>query len=328
MGGLSAADCPVANYRAVVWVINLPGDVVPLCYGSATVDTIITPALLAALVTAAKEKAVGAAVELVVDSAKLAAHKLRGLLPDANELKLARALVEHVLAEMAAFPPDRAILVEPLATTGNVGIWAPRGKLAVELLWVNHADFPVRIRDVRVEGLVGTAEPEWDTTKGDEFELGARSSKRLAFEAELRGKLPTFDRGGAQCELTVGALVCGPWDEGRAQRTRGLVRTSLWLPLLGIEPATSQVTEDADIDLAIAHYLGSLKHGQRLQIRYANFDREHSLRPGASKERLAIVAKDAGHEVSPGADLALVKIRYPNSLLGQAETQRKWLSRR
>lgn len=85
----------------------------------------ITPALLAAIVAAAKEKAVGAAVELVAEAAKVAAKKLHGLLPDGNEAKQARALVEHVLAEMAAFPPERAIVVKALATSGTVGIWAP-----------------------------------------------------------------------------------------------------------------------------------------------------------------------------------------------------------
>jgi hypothetical protein len=50
----------------------------------------ITSALLAAIAAAAKEKAVGAAVDLVVDAAKGAAQKLRGLLPDGNEAKQAR----------------------------------------------------------------------------------------------------------------------------------------------------------------------------------------------------------------------------------------------
>ncbi len=270
---------------------------------------LITPALLTAIAAAAKEKAVGVAVDLVADAAKDAANKLRGLLPDGNETKQARALVDHVLAEMAAFPPDRAIVVEPLATTGDVGIWAPRGKLKVELLWVNHADFPVRVRDVHLVGRVGSGDPEWDATKGDEFTLGARSSQRLLLEAELRGELPTFDRGGAQCEVTIGALVCGPWDEGRAQRTRGLVRTSLWLPLLGIEPSNF-ITEVEDVDLVIKHYLRRIAHGRRLEVRYADFDRERGLRPGASKERFATVARSEGHEVHPGVALALVKIHH------------------
>lgn len=278
---------------------------------------LITPELLAAIIAAAKEKAVGAAVDLVVDSAKVAAHKLRGLLPDGNEATQARAIVEHVLAEMAAFPPDRAIVVEALATTGEVGIWAPRGKLSVQLLWINHADFPVHVRDVHLQGRIGSGDPEWDATRGDEFTLGARSTRRLSLEAEVKGELPTFDRGGVECEVTVGALVCGPWDEGRAQRTRGLVRTTLWLPLLGIEP-TSQLTEVEDIDRVIKHYLRCLRHGDKLEVRYATFDRAHGLRPGAAKERFAIVAKEAGHEVDPGTNLALVKIYYANSIAAQA----------
>jgi hypothetical protein len=95
----------------------------------------IPPELLTALATAAKDKAVGAAVDLVFDAAKETALKLRGLLPTGNVGKQhAAAIVDRVLAEMAAFPPDRAIVVEPLATIGDVGIWAPRGRLSVAAL--------------------------------------------------------------------------------------------------------------------------------------------------------------------------------------------------
>ncbi|MGE0869774.1 MAG: hypothetical protein AB7P03_14510 [Kofleriaceae bacterium] len=288
----------------------------------------ISPALFDALTTAAQDRAVGAAVDLVIDAAKVAAQKVRGLLPDGNEVKHARALVEQVLAEMAMFPPDRAIVVEPLATVDEVGIWSPRGRLKVELLWVNHADFPVRIRDVHLVGRVGDGEPEWDTIKGDEFILDGRLSKRLKLEADPRSGLPTFDRGGAQCEVTIGALVCGPWDDGRAQRTRGLVRTSLWLPVLGIEP-TSLLTEVEDIDLVIKHYLRCLRHGDKLNVRYTDFDRTHGLRPGAAKERFAIVAKEDGHEVAPGPNLALVKIRYASSIAAQERrVSESWINSR
>jgi hypothetical protein len=49
---------------------------------------LITPALLTAIAAAAKEKAVGVAVDLVADAAKDAANKLRGLLPDGTRQHL------------------------------------------------------------------------------------------------------------------------------------------------------------------------------------------------------------------------------------------------
>jgi hypothetical protein len=277
-------------------------------------DPIITPALLVALAAAVKEKAVGAAAEHLMTSVKVQAQKLRGLLPDGNEAKLARALVDHVLAEMAAYPPGRAVLVEPIATSGVVGIWAPRGRLQLHLLWVNHADFPVQVRDVHVTARVGTGGNEWDATIGDEFTLGARSWQRRQFNADPIAALPSLAHGGVQCELTVDALVSGPWNDGRAQLTHDLVRISTWMPALGFEP-TGLMTDDKDVDLMLTDYLREFidKGDRTVRINYAEVDAKLTVRSGGTKARLPSVCTQGRHQVDSGPSVAIVKFYDPPS---------------
>ena len=224
-------------------------------------------------------------VDQCIDAAKLQAEKLRGLLPHGDDAKLANALIDHVLAEAAAYPPEKALVVAPLATTGVVGIWAPRGRLKVNLLWVNVADFPIYVRDTRVTARVGGKADEWDFTKGDEFVLNARSQQEHTLESDPVATLPSIERGGAECELTVGALVSGPWDEGRAQQpARGLVRTSVWMPTLGMDP-TNLRSDPADIDLMLEAYVKALtdKGVEVETIDFSDLDRTLKLRPGAAE---------------------------------------------
>lgn len=134
----------------------------------------ISAAALAALHALVEKKLAGAAADYVLDAAKHAAQRLEGLLPT-DETKQAKALLEHVLAEAAAYPPMSAVRVEPLATVGVVGIWPPRGDLTLNLLWMNRADFPVRIRDVRVGARTGSSHDQWEIRQGDEFILRPRS---------------------------------------------------------------------------------------------------------------------------------------------------------
>ena len=66
---------------------------------------------------------------------------------------------------------------------------------------------------------------------GDEFALSPRGLDERAVALSPRFALPSFERGGVSCDVSVSALVCGPWDEGRAQRTRELVTSAgIWVP--------------------------------------------------------------------------------------------------
>lgn len=266
----------------------------------------IGASLLVALGAAVKEKATGAAAKYLQDAVEERARRLWGVLGESNEQKFARLMVEHVMEEAAQHLPDRALLVQPLGTVGIVGIWGPRGTLKLQLLWVNRADFPVEVRDVRVTGKVGGRQCEWDTIFGDVFTLRPRGDTQRIVELEPRLDLPTFERGGATCDLSVTALVCGPWEEGRAQQTQDLVPlVGIWLPVVGIEPS-GVLTEVADIDLVLEHQLQKLTFGSRMQVRFGDFDRTHQLRDGATRERLAVVAGRVGCEVNAGPNLALV----------------------
>jgi hypothetical protein len=58
---------------------------------------------------------------------------------------------------------------------------------------------------------------------GEEFVVGPRCDVVCIVELDPRQELPSFDRGGANCDLFIAALVCGPWEDGRAQNTRDLI---------------------------------------------------------------------------------------------------------
>lgn len=178
----------------------------------------LTEALLFALGKLA-ERVTGAASDRLLEAAKVQAGKLQGL-RRGNAEEQAEALFAHVRAEAAAYPPQRALRVESLATLDEVGIWPPNGRLRLHLRWTNHADFPVLVRDVVVKAKVGTKDPEWELRQGDEFRIEARSEQLINVSGDAVIELPEFERAGVSCELWVGALVAGPW-EGEARAAFG-----------------------------------------------------------------------------------------------------------
>jgi hypothetical protein len=179
-------------------------------------EPITTAALLAALVSAVKETATGAAVDWLTKAAKERAERIRGFVQEKDDAKFAKRLVDEILAEAAQYPPDRALRVHPLGTVGAVGIYGPRGTPRLNLLWINRADFPIYVRDVRVTGKIGGQQNEWDAVIGDEFTLEPRGVSERQVELEPRHTVPTVERG-TSCDVSIAALVAGPWDEGRAQ---------------------------------------------------------------------------------------------------------------
>ncbi|MBX3160719.1 MAG: hypothetical protein KF773_32435 [Deltaproteobacteria bacterium] len=274
----------------------------------------ITASLLTALVAAAKDKAAGAFGKYLQEAVEERAKRLWGVLAESDEQKFAKMMVENVVAEAADFPPDKALLVEPLGTVGTAGIWGPKGTLKVNLLWVNRADFPIHIRDLKLTCRADTREPEWSVQVGDEFTLGPRRDVQRVVETELQpaATLPTFTRNGAPCDISVTALVCGPWDEGRAQRTQDLVQMSVWMPVIGLEPS-GLLVEDRDIEITLAEYLQSLvdQGEQRVRIAYVELDRTLNFRAGATKSMLQRVAGQKRHEVEAGPSVAIVKLHHP-----------------
>ena len=280
-------------------------------------DPISAP-LLAALVAAVEKKFTGAMAQWFGDAVKERAARLQALFSERDAEKLAQAAVNEVLAEAAAYPPGKALLVRPLGTpVGVVGIWGPHGTLRLNVLWVNRADFPLYVRDVRVTAKVGGRQNEWDAVLGDEFRLGPRGDVERVLELEPRHEVPTIERG-TNCDVSITALVGGPW-EGRAQRTQDLVSTTgIWLPAVGLEPASNLLTEVADIDLAIEHFVTELEAKIRAarttrvlheRVSYVDLDRKLGLRHGASKERLEAVVKRMGQHVQLGPRVALVRVR-------------------
>jgi len=223
-----------------------------------------------------------------------------------------------VLAEAAAYPPQRALLISPVPKVGLSGIWGPRGTLKLELLWVNRADFPIHVRDLHIRGRVGGQQCEWDSVLGEEFVVGPRSDFVRVVEIDPCLPLPSFDRGGANCDLSIAALVCGPWEDGRAQHTRDLIpHLGIYLPVIGIEPS-GIMTDDADVDLMIDDYLQALvaKGEETVRIIYADFDRSQHLRAGGTKERLGVVAGRRRHTVDAAPNVARVTLHNPPQYLG------------
>lgn len=272
----------------------------------------ITASLFAALAAAVKEKAVGAAAKYLQEAVEDRARRLWGVIGESNEEKFARLMVTQVMSEADQFPPQKALRVELLATVGVVGIWGPRGTLKLNVLWINRADFRTHVREVRITGKVGGRQCEWDSVLGEEFTLNARSDAPRIVELEPKLELPSFERGGATCDVSLSALVCGPWEEGRAQRTQDLLPVAgIWLPVVGIEPS-GLMTEDADIDLMLEDHLRELvdKGEHNVRIHYAEIDRTLRLQPGATKQRLAAVAGRRSHVVNAGPSVALVKLHH------------------
>jgi hypothetical protein len=267
----------------------------------------LTEALLFALGKLA-ERVTGAASDRLLEAAKVQAGKLQGLLRG-NAEEQAQALFAHVRAEAAAYPPQRALRVESLATLDEVGIWPPNGRLRLQLRWTNHADFPVLVRDVVVKAKVGAKDPEWELRQGDEFRIEARNEQLINVSGDAVIELPEFARAGVSCELWVEALVAGPW-EGEAQRTRELLHTSMWLPVY-IE-RSDLLTDEADIDLAIEHHMFWLrsKRYQEYRISYDHLDKELKLKPGSAKARLLEVAKKGGHKITTAPTIAVITPNY------------------
>jgi len=271
----------------------------------------ITASLLTALGVAVKDKATGAVVRWLTEATKERARRLWGVIADTDEEKFAQRMVAEVMAEAAAFPPEKALVVHPLGTVGDVGIWGPGGELRLKLLWVNCADFPIHVRDMRVTTMLG-GQQQWDAMLGDEFTLEPRGLDERAVALSPRLALPSFERGGASCDVSVSALVCGPWDEGRAQRTRELVTSAgIWVPTFGLEPVPTGLDDVADIDVKLETFLRTLAMGGRREVSYANTDRGLGLRTGATRDRLAAVASRLGYEVE-GAGPNVAQVHRPN----------------
>jgi hypothetical protein len=277
----------------------------------------ITVTLALALGDAIKKKVTGAAADSLFEATKSQARKLEGLLPK-DEKKQADLLVAHVLAEAAAYPPEKALTVEPLATTGLVGISAPAGELLLRFLWVNHADFAVQIRDMNVRARIGGSDWQWDLWHRDQFELRGRSHVERSINGRPGLALPVFETGAVICEVVMDALVSGPWEDGRAYQTRQLMKSSLWLPAIGMATpqSTNLISNDADIDLVLAQVL----HDQFLKVPvanlvYADIDHAQRLRAGATRERLHQVATKHGHQIELGVELARVtegRVGFPD----------------
>ena len=268
----------------------------------------IGAAVLAAIGAEVKRKGTGAAAKWLADAAKERAARLVGLIGDSDAAKLARRAVEEVLAEAAQYPPEKALLVRPLGTpVGAVGVWGPHGTLRLNLLWVNRADFPIHVRDLQITATVGGPGPEWLKEFPEEFTLAPRGDLERMVELAPHVVLPSFRNGGTSCDVSVSALVCGPWDEGRAQRTQDLVpAVGIWLPVVGLDPA-GLLDDVADIDARLESYLRQLGSGRRLEIMFADLDSQLRLRAGATRDRLAIVAQKLAYQVTAsGPNVALV----------------------
>jgi hypothetical protein len=67
----------------------------------------------------------------------------------------------------------------------------------------------------------------------------------------------------------------------------------------------------ADIDVRLESFLRTLRMGGRLEVSYANTDRELGLRAGATRDRLAAVASRLGYEVE-GAGPNVAQVHRPN----------------
>jgi hypothetical protein len=277
-------------------------------------------AVLAAIGAEVKSRATGATSKWLVEAAKERAARLIGLIGESGDERLARRAVEEVIAEAAQYPPERALLVRLLGTpVGAVGVWGPHGTLRLNLLWVNRADFPIYVRDLQITATVGGSDPEWRKESAEEFKLASRGDAERALEIAPRAVLPSFERGGANCDVSVSAVVCGPWEEGRAQRTQDLVPLAgIWLPAVGFEPA-GLFDDPADIDARLESFLRQVTVGGRREITYADVDRQLRLRPGATRERLTIVAQKLGYELTArGPNVALVhrpRVGSPSSFL-------------
>jgi len=279
----------------------------------------LTGSLVTAIAAAVKAKAVGAAADRITEVAQVQAVRLRGILPDAKDAEYARMVVAHVLGEAAAYPPSKALRTIPLSTAadmsgGSVGIWPPDARLVIELLWLNHADFSVWVRDVRFTGRVGGGTHEYEGAQGDEFVIGPRSDKKMTFAAHLRQNMPApkFDTGRANLDLSVSALVSGPWND-EAQVTREVFRGGVWLPVF-VEPERHRMSDPTDVDLSLdAWFRGKAAsaRGGAITMPLADIDRESGVVPGSAKRFLATIAERHGWEAKLGPVMAQVTQRRP-----------------
>jgi hypothetical protein len=268
----------------------------------------IGAAVVAAIGAEVKDKASGAAAKWLVEAAKERATRLVGVTGESNAEKLARRAIEEVIAEAAQYPPEKALLVRPLGTpVGAVGVWGPHGTLRLNLLWVNRADFPIHVRDLHVTAKVAGPEPEWQKEFAEEFTLTSRGDVERMLELVPHAVLPSFERGGANCDVSVSAVVSGPWEDGRAQRAHDLVPlVGIWLPTVGLD-ASGPLDDPADIDARLESLLRQVSVGGRREIIYADVDRQLRLRVGATRGRLEIVAQQLGCELNArGPNVALL----------------------
>jgi hypothetical protein len=268
----------------------------------------IGAAVLTAIGVEVKSKATGAAAKWLTEAAQERAARLLGLIESGDAAALARRAVQEVMAEAVQYPPEKALLLRPLGTPVDaVGIWGPHGTLQLNLLWVNRADFPIHIRDLQVTVTAGGADPQWRKEFAEEFTLAPRGDLERMLCLVPRVPLPDFKGGGTNCDVTVSAVVCGPWEEGRAQRTQDLMPpVGIWLPVVGLDPA-GFLDDVADIDVRLEHHLRKLGGGRRLEIIYAELDRELRLRSGATRDRLAVVAQRLAYQMNTsGPNVAIV----------------------
>lgn len=284
-------------------------------------------ALGAAVVAALKEKAIGAAGDMVLNAAKYQAHRLRGVLKARSEKEFAEQVVAHVLAESAQWAPDDAVRVVALGSTdndpdGSIGIHPPDGSLRLSFLWVNRADFAVGIRDMRVSARVAGAVPEYEGGRGDEFQLTPRGETSFGIELRLRRGVqpPVVDNGCAACDITVGALVAGPWQD-EPQQTRELFAGSIWVPVFDTQrPA---LTSSTDIDNAIDDWITRAWPTLPKLVRLADLERELAIPPGTVKAHLPGVADRRGCEINVGETTVKVR-RKPWTPTPRVSRSRRW----
>jgi hypothetical protein len=164
------------------------------------------------------------AMESVARNAWRHVDELRGSHAHLADEELANLAVSRVLAAAKAYPPASAITVriEPSAfeTRTETGIWTEEA-MAIVLRWNNRADFAIELQ--RVTGAVSIVDRSEERTftldAPSRFEIGPRCDHRLSLVAVLDRKVPPprYSQAAVSGEVSVNALVMGPWPQGSHQ---------------------------------------------------------------------------------------------------------------
>jgi hypothetical protein len=247
--------------------------------------------------------------------------RYEGLLHGNNEEK-ALAILRHVDAESAAYPPERAIEMMPMLSTGIVGIFHPRHELRVETRWINFADFPVHVSDVMATARVGDKDPEWVISMKDEFVIRARGHTDRTIKGYASLDVRPLEKA-EPLELKVEAVIAGPW-RGTPQKTHRVYEHSIYMPVFLPQPAppamasNQLLTDPKDVGLAIGHWL--TRHPNKnygtIDVWYDDLDRELRLAPGQAKQSLASVAEILKFKITAGEKTAYLVWQRGSVILG------------